>query len=156
MIRNTRNKSFSVKGTIGKSGIPVNGLLGSILIAADDHRKIIINGKILPPRTYKLRYPRTNRTHVRMLKSVELLRYKPKYSMNDIGDLLGVSSRTIHSYTKKLYVLGFKAFSCMRNKIFRRSKNSAGLNKLKQIFRAFIHGEIDLLEVYSLTGWDPP
>lgn len=149
-MKNHFNKSFSVKGTIGKSSIPVNSLLGNILIAANAQHKQKTS------RTYKQRYSRNVKTYTRLLKSVELLRYLPKYSTNDIGDILGVSWRTSQNYIRKLYKLGYLKFNCMRNKLYRRSKNLKGLNKLKQIFRAFIHGDIDLLDVYRLTGWDPP
>ena len=105
---------------------------------------------------YKLSYPRTSGSFNRILRSVELLRFKSKYSMNDIGDILGVSSRTIHVYTKKLYDIGFLAFHCMRNRLYRRSKNISRWNKLKHLFRAYIRAEIDLFSLFDALGWDPP
>lgn len=145
-----------MKGYIGK---PDPGftptLLGSLLFnAQESHKKIAKSDRARA--SYKHRYPRDPQTFNRLLKSVEILRYKPRYSMNDIADIIGVSSRTIHNYTKKLYDLGFKAFNCMRNQLYRRSKNPSILHRLSRIFRAFINGELDILDVFSLTGWDPP
>lgn len=105
---------------------------------------------------YKLSYPRTPGSFNRILKSVEVLRYKPKYSQNDIGEILDLSSRTISNYLKRLYKMGFLAFNCMRNRLYRRSKNISRWNKLKRLFRAYIRAEIDLFSLFDALGWDPP
>ena len=149
-----------IKGFIGR---PDPGFtptsLGILLFNAAELNKKTSKSDAMAPRSrrgYKLSYPRNTGSFNRILKSVELLRYKPKYSMNDIGEILGVSSRTIHVYTKKLYDIGFKAFSCMRNRLYRRSKNISRWNKLKHLFRAYIRAEIDLFSLFDALGWDPP
>jgi DNA-directed RNA polymerase specialized sigma24 family protein len=152
-----KKRKNHIPGYIGKPQIPYNPtFLGSLII--EDHEKKLKERKEqgLTRRTYKQRFPRTLKTHVRILKSVEILRYYPRYSMNNISEILGVSSRTVHRYMKRLYKMGRKAFNCMRNRLFRRSKNPSRIQRLKHIFRAFIHGEISLLEVFTLAGWDPP
>ena len=148
-----RNSQTIIKGYIGNPDPGFNPtMLGALIFNAYESSKKISKPKI----SYKHRYSRNPQTFNRILKSVELLRYKPKYSINYISDILGVSSRTTHVYIKKLYGLGFKAFNCMRNNLFIRSKNSASLHRLRRIFRAYIRGKIDILTLFDALGWDPP
>lgn len=105
---------------------------------------------------YKLSYPRNAGSFTRILKSVEVLRFKSKYSTNDIGEILDVSWGTAQRYIEKLYKIGFKKFHCMRNRLYRRSKNISRWNKLKRLFRAYIRAEIDLFSLFDALGWDPP
>jgi len=151
-----KKRKNNIPGYIGKPNIPFNpSFLGTLIL--ENHEKELKRRELdKQPRTYNQRYPRNMKTHIRLLKSIEVLRYQPRYSMNKIGEILGVSSRTVHNYISRLYKIGFKAFNCMRNRLFRRSKNRSRLHALKRIFRAFIDGKISLLDVFTLAGWDPP
>ncbi|MBA7491260.1 hypothetical protein ES702_01805 [subsurface metagenome] len=155
-MRYRTNKSLSVNHSWSlqpKLYVPINGLLGNLLISADDRHNAMAS-----PRTYKLRYPRNISTHFRICKAIEILRYRYRYSMNNIAFGLQISTRTVQRRIKDLYEMGFKAFNCMRNRLY-RSKNPSMMRTLRAIsarIQSYIDGQISLLQLYSALELRPP
>lgn len=135
-------------------------LLGTILTNAEEYHKLNVLAVKIANRhkKYSLRYSRNTKTFLRLSKAVELMRMTYRYSINNIAFGLQISTRTAKKYVDSLKFYGFKAFHCIRYRLY-QSKNPGmryTLNRISKTLRAYIDGKIELLEAYFELGLEPP
>ena len=149
--------SFYTQRKCVNKNTPPSSLLGKFLINADaDHKKTVKSTK--SNKGYHFRYPRTNKTYLRLSKAVEIMRYTYKYSMNNIGFGLQISTRTVKKYVDSMKKIGILGINLVRSR-YHRSKNSSFKRRLLTIaarIQSYIDGQIGLLELYSALGIKPP
>jgi len=149
-------------GYIGKYVDAEPTLIGALIQKqhADLVKKQKKNKKII--KGYNHKYKRNHVTTYRRMTVTKLLRYHFKLSINNIAEIIGVSSRTINEDVQAHRRYGNKAFHVSRLRF--GSKKFIGIvtkigeflsfNTLKAIIKAFILGKINDLE--TLLAGDIP
>ena len=134
-------------------------LIGALI--QNQHADLIKKKKKIS-KNYKHRYQRNALTTHRRMKVTKLLRYHFKLSMNNIAEVIGVSTRTINEdiqahrrYGNKAFHvsrLGFRSKKCMG--IITKIGEFLSFRTLKALVKAYINGLLDDLE--TLLGGDIP
>lgn len=144
------------------SNIPTSSFIGALLIQADRHHQKLKKSKELKKKSikgYHHRYPRTITTYLKLSKAIEIMRYTYKFSMNNIGLGLKISTRTVKNYIDRAKKTGQLGINLVRRGYSTRSKNMHFKSRLLHIsarVQSYLDGHLDLLTLYLKLGLEPP